>query len=181
MASVYWLSWETTNFYGSPQQFVLQGERVAHTMNEIHGKISADSIVAMECKLIISMESYSIQKGLADNVHRMETLFANLAHTNALFLMVMFVTFVGITFAIFQMASAYENDKPHQNQIEIEGASIKLKTGYVSLGVAVIGMIALALYLPIAHEVKLLENLKSAEIEFDTTKFFEYCQNQFKK
>ena len=180
MAGIYWFSWQMTSFEGSPQLFIEQGQRIADTLDEVHGKISSNSADALECRLIISMESYALHQAFADNTHRMETFYANLAHTNALFLMIMFVTFVGIVFAIFQMASAYEGNKPDHGQIEIEGASIKLKTGYVSLAVSVIGIAALSLYLPNAHEVKQLEgNLGPNEIEFDVGKYFEYCKKHF--
>ncbi len=181
MAGIYRLSWQMTSFHGSPRLFIEQGASVASSMAEIHSKISGESTGAIECKLIILLESYTLQKGFAENAHRMETFFANLAHTNALFLMIMFVTFVGIVFAIFQMANAYEGDKTDHKQIEIEGASIKLKTGYVSLAVSVIGIAALSLYLPNAHEVKQLENLTPTEIEFDAGKYFEHCGEHIEK
>ena len=181
MAGIYCLSWQMTSFYSSPQQFIEQGEHVALAMGDIHDNIAGETIGAEECKLIISLQSYELQKGLAENTHRIETFFANLAHTNALFLMIMFVTFVGIVFAIFQMASAYEGEKPDHGQIEIEGVSIKLKTGYVSLAVSAIGIAALSLYLPNAHEVKQLENVSPTEIEFDTSMYFEYCGEYIEK
>lgn len=175
MAGIYWLSWQVTSFNEFPQSFIEQGERVVEIIDEISGKITGESIGALECRLIISMESYALQKGFADNSHRLETLFANLAHTNALFLMVMFVTFVGIIFAIFQMASAYEGGRPDHGETLIEGAGVKLQTGYVSLAVSVIGIVALSIYLPNAHEVKQLESVRAAEINFDSKKYFEYC------
>ncbi|MEJ8572437.1 hypothetical protein [Microbaculum marinum] len=164
-----------TYYYSAPLKFIEQGEHVAAEIRNIHDSIGASSVDSIKCKLIISMELYSIQSGISENVHRTETLFSNLAHTNALFLSILFVLFVSIIFAIFQMASAYEDNIPHNNPIEIEGASIKIKTGYVSLAVAMISMIALSLYLPNAHEVKLLPDSKTTVITFDVDNFFDFC------
>ena len=102
-----------------------------------------------------------------------------MAHTNVLFLTVLVMIFVGLYFSIYQMATAYSNKIVDSTDIQIEAANIKVRTGYVSIAITMIAIIALSFYLTFAYEVK--ELISPVEVEvFDIGHLVAACSEYAK-
>lgn len=177
LASIYFYSWTLSRFDRDSAMLSLETLRLQDDLTQLSRAIDASSLEGKSCRTAIAIWLYELKKDTVRNSHRNITLFSNLAHTNALFLTILFMVILGLVFSIFQMATASRDSIAIHSQIEIEAANIKVRTGYVSIAVSVIALIALSFYLSEAHEVKELTGATESVLDIDLTAFIEGCRD----
>lgn len=175
VSAVYSFAWIQSGYDKRAVSFGEDSERITDTLSALSTRIDSDSIEGQACQLWLSVSGYELRKDIVRNGHRYTTLFSNLAHTNALFLTILVMIVAGLVFSIFQMATAYGARGGTGSQIEIEAANVKVRTGYVSIAMSVIAIIALSFYLSDAHEVKELSGSQGAVVDLALGEFIESC------
>ncbi len=174
---IYYFSWEKSGYVESTVSFDKETKEIFGALDKISSSFNPNTVDGQKCKAFVSVLSYEMRKDAVRNAHRYVTLYSNLAHTNALFVTIMLMIVTGLIFSIYQMATAYNTPHGTESQIEIEAANIKVRTGYVSIAVSAIAMIALSIYLPNAHEVREISGVETV-VDFSLNELLNVCKKE---
>ena len=178
VTAIYWLSWEISGHEPTTSRFDSAHLEFVASLKKQNDFFDTSTFHGAACSSRYMLHVYEMEKDHTRNSHRHSTLYANLAHTNALFLTILFMVVSGTAFSIFQLATAYtrSTEEVTSSEIILEAANIKLKTGYVSIAMSLVAIAALSYYLPNAHEVRELVN--PTEIaELDLSGSFHFCDD----
>ena len=171
---IYRIAWSQSEYKADVSSLQKQSEIVNQELSALSSNIISKNTKDHVCKTHIAIMAYELRKDAINNSHRFTTLYANLSHTNALFITILVMIITGLMFSLFQMATAYQTDKGISSEIVIEAMNIKVRTGYVSIAVSVISILALSFYLIHAHEVKELTS-EMQIIDFDFSPIIVNC------
>ena len=176
VAVIYTVSWNKSNYDADIVSFQNETKHILESMNSLSSIVDDSRLEGKVCKASIAIQSYELRKDATRNAHRYITLFSNLAHTNALFITILIMIICGLMFSLYQMTTAYTTKRGTKSEILIQAANIKVKTGYVSIAVSIVALIALSFYLKNAHEVKELSERNAQNVKIDFSDILKICK-----